>query len=157
MALAPSLLKLQPPHFPQSAGRVAFLPAPTCSLAWRQWSGFFGLSPPVVCFPKPSPCLGWEVSSPGSKPEPGLSAQPPVPLALIPGSSDRSFCFLIAVSTGLQNRSARKTSTADNSEPGTVRSLGARGESWHRAGLAPKVQCVSGAVETGLCFCPPHD
>ena len=67
------------------------------------------------------------MSSPGFKPEPGLPehpASPPALLALLPGSSDLSFCFLIAVSTGPQTRPARKTSAADNGEPGMVGSLG---------------------------------
>ncbi|NIG60928.1 kinesin-like protein KIF17 isoform X3 [Pontoporia blainvillei] len=87
---------------------------------WDEDNGFWKIPQPIIMKTSlpPSPCLGWEVSSPGSKPDPGLSAQPPIPLALIPGSSDLSFCFLIAVSTGLQNRSARKTSTVDNGEPG---------------------------------------
>lgn len=55
---------------------------------------------------------------------PERPASPPALLALLPGSSDLSFCFLVAVSTGAQNRPARKTSAADNSEPGMVGSLG---------------------------------
>ncbi|XP_054402864.1 kinesin-like protein KIF17 isoform X7 [Pongo abelii] len=39
-----------------------------------------------------------------------------LPVGLAPGSSDFSFCFLIAVSTGPQNKPACKTSAADNGE-----------------------------------------
>lgn len=134
--LRPPLLQLQPATFPTSTA-AAFLPAPTNLLSCLDAGGWllWHLRPPVVCFPRRSLCLCREVSSPGSRPEPGLTLPPPppapttgegaaahaVPPALLPHSGDFNFCFLIAVSTGPQNKSVRKTSAADNGEPGMVR------------------------------------
>ncbi|KAK2106099.1 Kinesin-like protein kif17 [Saguinus oedipus] len=72
---------------------------------WDEDNGFWKIPQPAII----------KTSLPVARPDPHLHLRPPLDLA--PGSSDFSFCFLIAVSTGPQNKPAHKTSAADNGEP----------------------------------------
>lgn len=144
-------------------GSCSLPPAPT------SLPSSLGSEPPVV-FPGDIPLLG--LGRPPlapTKPEPGRTpptfapccgegCSPPCPSGPTASSRHFSFCFLTAVSTGLQNRPARKTSAADSGELGMVRppererGVGQRGlaagcitrGSWTSPSICPRIHSSRG-------------